>query len=381
MVWREVSVVDQRRDFVVLASCEGANVAELCRRFGISRQTGYRWRARFAAGDASFGDRSRRPHHSPGRLPAELEARILTLRDTHPAWGARKLAALIRRDGIVPPAVSSVHQVLLRHGRIAADAAGRAHCRFEHARPNALWQMDFKGRGRLASGAWLHPLTVIDDHSRYAVVLAACSDERTATVREHLERALRRHGLPDAIYVDNGSPWGGGVPGQWTPLRVWLAKLGVALIHSRPYHPQGRGKNERFHRSLKAEVLDRHIFRDLAHAQGAFDAWRRLYNTGRPHQALDFAVPAERYRPAHRAFPKILAPMVYAEGEVLRRVGTTKSYVSFRNRLWRVPDAFAGEILAIRPRRPEGRFVICFGTHEIAAIDLTKPAPATAGNV
>jgi transposase InsO family protein len=279
---------------------------------------------------------------------------------------------------VAVPAVSSVHRVLVRHGRIAPHAPGRAHCRFEHERPNALWQMDFKGRVRLANGTWLHPLTVIDDHSRFALVLAACGNERTMSVRTALETAFRHHGLPEAIYVDNGSPWGGGVPGQWTPLRVWLLKLGVALIHSRPYHPQGRGKNERFHRSLKAELLDLRAFRDLAHAQAAFDAWRQIYNTGRPHQALGFAVPAERYRPSLRAFPKTLPAPLYAEDDVLRRVGTTRPTISFRNRLWRVPEAFAGETLAIRPRRPDGQFAICFGAHQIAAIDLTKPPQRTA---
>jgi transposase InsO family protein len=380
MVWREVSVADQRRDFVGLASLEGANVSALCARFGISRQTGHVWLRRFAAGEDAFTDRSRRPHRSPRRLAAALEADILSVRDAHPAWGARKIAAVLHREGIEPPATSTVHAVLSRHGRIAPDSPGRAYGRFERAAPNALWQMDFKGRVRLGCGAWLHSLTVIDDHSRFAVGLAACADQKTQTVQAHLERALRHHGLPEAIYVDNGSPWGGGTPGQWTPLRVWLAKLGIETIHARPYHPQGRGKNERFHRSLKAEVLAFAPLHGLADAQQAFDRWRHVYNRERPHQALGFATPAERYRPSRRSFPDSLPAPHYDPGEIVRRVGTTKAYVSFRNRIWKVPEAFCGETLAIRPRRPDGCFAICFGAHQIAAIDLGNP-PQTSETV
>ena len=373
MGWREISVADQRREFVMLASLAGANVSALCERFGISRQTGYLWLRRFAAGEDSFADRSRRPLHSPHRLAGELEARILAVRDAHPAWGARKIAVVLRRDGITPPAGSTVHAVLSRHGRIAPESAGRAFGAFERSDPNALWQMDFKGRVRLGHSAWLHPLTVIDDNSRFAVGLAACADQQTQTVQARLETTFRHHGLPEAIYVDNGSPWGGGQPRQWTPLRVWLLKLGIETIHSKPYHPQGRGKNERFHRSLKAEVLSLALFSSFEDAQAAFDRWRHVYNRERPHQALDFATPAERYRPSKRAFPKNLPAPVYAPGEIVRRVGTTKAYVSFRNRLWKVPEAFAGEVLAIRPRQPDGRFAICFGAYEIASLDLNSP--------
>lgn len=373
MGWREVSVSDQRREFVMLGSLAGANISALCERFGISRQTGHLWLRRFTQGERGFEDRSRRPRHSPRRLSGELEAGILAVRDAHPAWGARKIAAVLRRDGLAPPAVSTVHRVLSRHGRVTPDSPGRAYGTFERETPNALWQMDFKGRVRLSCGSWLHPLTVIDDHSRYAVGLAACVNQQTQTVQARLETTFRHHGLPDTIYVDNGSPWGGGRPGQWTPLRLWLIKLGVETIHSKPYQPQGRGKNERFHRSLAVEVLSLAPLRDFDDAQAAFDRWRHVYNRERPHQALGFATPAERYRPSKRAFPETLPAPQYAPGEIVRRVGTTKAYVAFRNRFWKVPEAFLGETLAIRPRLPDGRFAICCGAHEIASLDLNEP--------
>jgi transposase InsO family protein len=373
MVWRELSVVEQRREFVMLASLAGANVSALCARFGISRQTGYVWLRRFAAGE-DLTDRSRRPRHSPRRVDAGLEAAILRLRAAHPAWGARKLAWCLAQQGMAPPAVSSVHAVLVRHGRIGpAAGAPHAYGRFEREAPNMLWQMDFKGRVQLACGSWCHTLTVIDDHSRFAIALAACANERTGTVQQHLETAFRRHGLPAAIYCDNGAPWGGGVPGQWTPLRVWLLKLGVQLIHSRPYYPQGRGKNERFHRSLLAEVFALVPLQGLAEAQAALDQWRHVYNRQRPHQALGLAVPASRYRPSALAWPESLPQPAYAADDIVRRVGTSKAYVAFNGRAWKVPQAFAGETLAIRPRLPLGSYAICFGATQIATIDLKQP--------
>ena len=154
---------------------------------------------------------------------------------------------------------------------------------------------------------------------------------------------------------------------------VWLLKLGVAVLHSRPYHPQSRGKNERFHRTLKAEVFALRRFRDLAEVQRAFDHWRTIYNLDRPHQALDHQVPASRYRPSNRAMPEQPPKVEYDDGEIVRRVGTTKAYVSFKGQLWKVPEAFCGESLAIRPRAAEGQYGIFFGAYEIANIDLTKP--------
>jgi len=372
MPWREVSKMDERREFVRLAMQDGTNRRELCRRFGIHPDTGYKWIGR-AAADAELADRSRRPHSSPTRTEATIEACVLAWRDAHPAWGARKIARCLERDGLACPAHSTVHAILRRHGRIVGPPGGPvAHQRFEKPAPNLLWQMDFKGHMPLAGGGRCHPLTIVDDHSRYAVGLQACANEQAGTVQGCLERTFSHYGLPDAFFVDNGTPWGDASGQRWTRLGVWLLKLGIAVLHSRPYHPQSRGKNERFHRTLKAEVFALHRFRDLTEVQGALDRWRTIYNLDRPHQALGQEVPASRYRPSLRAMPDRLPRVEYDSSEIVRTVGTTKAYISFKGRLWKVPQAFCGERLALRPLTTDGQYGVFFGAHQIANIDLTQ---------
>jgi transposase InsO family protein len=374
MPWREVSVMDERREFVQLAGQEGANRRELCRRFGIHADTGYKWLGRFTAGDSELKDRSRRPHTSPKRSEAVVEQRVLAIRDAHPAWGARKIARCLERDGVKPPAVSTVHEILRRNGRIVPPSGGlRASQRFEMPAPNMLWQMDFKGWRPLADGGHCHPLTVLDDHSRYALSLQACANEQGSTVQNRLELVFQRYGLPDAFFVDNGTPWGDASGQCWTRFGVWLLKLGIRVLHSRPYHPQSRGKNERFHRTLEAEVFALRRLRDLDDAQRAFDAWRTVYNFERPHEALDQDVPASRYRPSTRSMPSRLPTVEYDEHEIVRTVPATKDYISFKGHRWKVPQAFRGERVAIRPTQVDGRYGVFFGAHQIARIDLTNP--------
>ncbi|HWG06094.1 MAG TPA: IS481 family transposase [Beijerinckiaceae bacterium] len=384
MPWQEVSKVDARREFVRLARLEGANRRELCRRFGIHPDTGYKWLKRWNADETALADRSRRPHSSPMKTTEAVEAGVVAIRDAHPAWGARKIARCLQRDGMEPPAVSTVHAVLRRHGRIQpSQRAGAANQRFEKEAANLLWQMDFKGWIRLAGGERCHPLTMIDDHSRYAPCLKACANQQGSTVRTHLQTTFERYGLPEAMFVDNGAPWGGSggdASGRhWTRLRVWLLKLGVALIYSTPYHPQSRGKNERFHRTMANELFALHTFQNLDQVQRALDAWREVYNFERPHEAIGLAVPADRYRQSPRPFPATLPEVEYDADEIVRIVPSSKDYISFKGRLWKVPEAFRSERVAIRPQGRDGQYGVFFASHQIATIDLTKPK--TVGHV
>lgn len=373
MPWQEVSVMDQRREFVSLAMQEGTNRRELCRRFGISPDVGYKWLRRALAGDGMLTNRSRRPHRSPNHCDAAAEAAVVAVRQTHPAWGARKIGRYLKNDGSTPPARSTVHEILRRHGLVQPPQHEHPgpYQRFEKEEPNQLWQMDFKGEMPLGQGGLCYPLTVLDDHSRYSLCLGACANQQSQTVQAQLTMTFRRYGLPDAFFVDNGSPWGDASGARWTRLGVWLLKLGVDVWHSRPYHPQSRGKNERFHRTLKAEVFNMRRFSDLAELQRAFDHWRTVYNLERPHEALDLSVPASRYRASSRAMPDRLPDVEYDSGEIVRSVSTTKAYVSFKGQMWKVPQAFRGERLAIRPLTADGQFGIFFGSRQVASIDLT----------
>jgi len=374
MPWSEKSIMSQRQEFVVLFGQEGVNRRELCRRFGISATTGYELLARYR--QAGLADRSRRPHRSPTCTAGEVERLVLAVRDEHPAWGGRKIRRRLQDLGHQRvPSPSTVTAVLHRNGRIdaAASAQHRPFERFERGAPNELWQMDYKGHFATAAGR-CHPLTVVDDHSRYAIGLRACGDEREGTVQGALTAMFRCYGLPDRMLMDNGSPWGSDAEHRHTWLSVWLLELGVAVSHGRPYHPQTQGKDERFHRTLAAEVIGRRGFADLADCQRRFDEWRVVYNTQRPHEALGLATPATRYCPSRRRFPENLGPFDYGSGMIVRRVDGG-GWLSFRNRPVKLGKAFAYRRVALRPTAQDGCFDILFCAHTVGALDLREAAP------
>jgi transposase InsO family protein len=369
-----------RLEFVRLAVGDGANVRALCRRCGISPATGYKWLTRYQGGGAeALVDRSRRPERSPTRTEAAVEARVLALRAEHPTWGGRKLAArLTALDVPDVPHPNTITAILRRHGQLTPrpDGPPRPWQRFERDQPNQLWQMDFKGHISLgAGGGRCHPLTVLDDHSRFAVGLEACSDETDATVRGRLTRLFQRYGLSDQMLMDNGPPWGGGPAPTWTMLTVWLLRLGIGVSHGRPRHPQTQGKDERFHRTLKADLLQGRVFGDLPTAQQAFDAWRDQYNLERPHEACALAPPVTRYQPSPRLFPDRLPPIEYPSDAQIRVVHD-KGEVWFNGHRYRVGKAFRDLPVAVRPTAHAGSFDVFFLRHRIAAIDLSHPDDA-----
>jgi transposase InsO family protein len=379
MPWRELSIMGEREEFVSLALVAGANRSELCRRFGISRNKGYKWLNRYATeGRAGLADRSRRPLHSPGRSTAGVEATVLRIRaNSNDAWGGRKIAKVMARNGDrAVPAPSTITEILRRHGKL--DRPGGEHPgpfqRFERAAPNELWQMDFKGHFALSQGR-CHPLTVLDDHSRYALGLEACGDEQDATVRVRLVRLFRRYGLPFAMLMDNGSPWGDAGDQPFTVFTAWLMRLGIRVTHGRPYHPQTQGKDERFHRTLKAEVLDGNSFCDLTACQRAFDVWRQVYNHERPHQALGLEPPGTRYRLSPRPFPEQPPAVEYGPGDVVRKVDCD-GFISFKNRPWRIGKAFRGQPVALRATNADAVVSVHYCAHLIGKLNLRTETPA-----
>lgn len=371
MPWRARSVVSQREEFVALASAPGACVSLLCERFGISRETGHLWIRRFKGGGAAaLADRSRRPHTSPAQTAASIERLVVDLRGRHPAWGPRKLKARLEQLGHAGvPAASTVAAILRRHGLITPEASESATpwTRFEHDHPNDLWQMDFKGPIPTHRGV-CHALTVLDDHSRFALGVRACKDQRTHTVRDHLASLFERYGLPWRMLADNGPPWSAETGERWTQLKVWLLKLGVLVVHGRPYHPQTQGKDERFHRTLKAELLSRADFKHVVHAQSLMDPWRDVYNLERPHEAIGLVPPATRYRPSTRAMPPAPAEYEPSPDQTPRRV-TEGGHVRHGGRRWYLGLAWDHEVVGLRPSREPGVTDVHFGPYLIAQFD------------
>jgi transposase InsO family protein len=364
--------MDQRAAFLAAAGREGANVRAACRLSGVSPTTGYKWLARAAAGEPF--ERSRRPQHSPRATPAALEAAVVEVRKSHPSWGGRKIHHALRLRGVERlPHPNTITDILRRHGLIDPQESERRQPwqRFERAAPNELWQMDFKGHFALTDGRRCHPLTVLDDHSRYAVVLAACADERRGSVVRGLTRAFRRYGLPEAMLMDNGPPWGKDFEHRHTKLTAWLMRLGIEPLHGRPHHPQTQGKNERFNGTLEREVIAGNSFASLRAVQARFDAWLEVYNRQRPHQALGDEPPASRFREAERSFPDRLAPIVYDKDLLVRRVGRG-GYISLYNRRVFVSFAFEGHPVGLRALSRDGQFEVRFCRWRVGSIDLTR---------
>lgn len=375
MPWSTRDTMSLREEFITLAQQEGANRRELCRRFGISPQTGYKWLSRFGQqGPAGLNDTSRRPHNSPATTAESLQQSILELRREHPAWGGRKIARRLQDLGQGCVAPSTVTSILHRHGLISTEASAAAQPwrRFEHEHPNALWQIDFKGYVDTPAGR-CHPLTLLDDHSRFNMALRACAKQEGITVRSQLIEVFRTYGLPVRINADNGAPWGSPrEPGQVSELALWLIRLGIRVSFSRPYHPQTNGKDERFHRSLKAEVLNGRSFMDLAQAQTAFDRWREVYNHQRPHQALDMATPASRYRMSERSYPQELPAIEYGPHDTVVTVKALGE-MRFQGRRYKLSSALRGMPVAVRAvNGHDGRYDVYFMHHKLREIDLRE---------
>jgi transposase InsO family protein len=372
MPWQERSVMSERQEFVAFARQEGANMSALCTAYGISRKTGYKWLGRAEAAQP-LEDRSRRPHASPGRTLAAMEEQILALREDHPSWGGRKLHHRLVATGVADvPAPSTITAILRRHGVLAADPPRRDFLRFEHPAPNDVWQMDFMGHRALMTGR-VHPWALLDDHSRFALGLTACANQQQITVKVQLTATFRRYGLPGAILMDNGSPWGTAGMGGLTSLEAWLLRLGVEPWHGRAYHPQTQGKVERFQGTVAAEVFAQRSLRDLAAAQTAFDAFRTGYNLERPHEALADAVPASRYAPSPRPFPDIVPPVAYGPDDVVRTV-TGHGSISWQGQRHFVSRGLVGEPVALRPTPEPTVWEIVYIQRRVATIDLDRTA-------
>jgi transposase InsO family protein len=375
MTWQSHSVDTIRHEFVMLAIRPNSNISDLCRRYQISRKTGYKWITRYHNGGvAALSDKSSQPHFSPLRCSQTQEDMVLKARAKNPAWGGRKLNRwLIEQGKLSVPCPSTITEILRRHGHLTPkEERVYPWKRFERALPNALWQMDFKGDFALLNGR-CYPLTVLDDHSRFGIALQACYGARHDAVKTTLVQAFRTYGLPAQINVDNGSPWGYDLRYPVTRIGAWLIRLGISLSHSRPYHPQTNGKIERWHRSLNQEVLKRYMpyYSELHEWQGAFDTWRNLYNCQRPHEALKLAVPASRYQPSDRIYPETLPRVEYEKDDTLRKVDANGK-ISFRNVMYRIGIGMHGDPVALRETKEDGIWDVYYCHQKVKSINVNQ---------
>lgn len=390
MPWKkEETTMELRAEFVQLANQPDANMSRLCRRYGISRPTGYKWLRRYRReGMKGLADRSRRPHRSPAKTPDYMEDLIVKVRERFTGWGGRKIRRWMQKkvtDGTFDlpasalPSASTITRILDRRGLLGSPEAGkrkRTYKQFERAAPNQLWQLDYKGEFPLANGQLCYPLTLIDDHSRFSLTLAACRNQQRKTVQGHLQTAFRRYGLPEALLCDNGPPWGAGLGwGEqgpyYTGLAAWMMRLGIRVIYARPGHPQTKGKNERFNGTLQAELLDYRQFSGWQDVRERFHRWRRIYNTERPHQALDMETPASRFQPSSLELPDHLPHISYGPDDTIRKVNK-EGRISFQGQTYAIGKAFRGHPVALRPLKKVEKWKVYFCHQHVRTIHLNS---------
>ncbi len=347
MPWKESSIVEQRRDFLAEWQAAEECRAELCRRYGISRQTGYELAKRFAKeGEAGLPWRSRAPHRQARAMLAEVAEQIILVRQQHPRWGPRKLRAYLQRKAgeIVWPASSSIGALLEREGLVTAR---RKRLRtppysepLAHAdAPNRVWCTDFKGWFRCGDGTRCDPLTCTDACSRYLLRCRAVAKTDGAHVQALFEAMFREYGMPEAIRSDNGPPFASRAPGGLTRLSMWWLRLGIGHERIAPGSPEQNGRHERMHETLKQETAAPPRA-TLGQQQKAFAAFEREYNEERPHEALGNRTPAEVYQRSERAFPARLPELEYPAGVYLRRISQQGSLK------WKTKRTFLSEVLA-----------------------------------
>ena len=345
MPWMETSPVDQRERFIHDHRLELYAMAELCARYGISRKTGYKWLARFEEGGRlGLRDRSRAPRRCPHRIAPDVATAICAARRQHPSWGPAKLLAWLQRrsPALDWPAVSTAGDLLARRGLVKKRRRRR---QWQHpgvvpavtTQPNDLWTADFKGHFRTRDASYCYPLTVADQHTRYLLACHGLLSTKGHGVHPIFDRLFREYGLPRAIRTDNGVPFATtGIHGL-SRLNVWWLRLGIQHPRILPAHPEQNGAHERMHKTLKGEAC-RPPQSCLLSQQRAFNAFRRLYNDERPHEALGDRPPAALYHPSERPYTGALPPVEYPGHFLVKRV-TNAGTIRLKKRLLFVSNA------------------------------------------
>ena len=363
MPWESKTVEELRKEFV-LAAKESSNFSSLCREYGITRKTGYKWVKR-DCDNISLSDMSRSPLVVANKTPEEIENLIVALRYENPGWGAKKLKEVLERQGHNMPCIKTVNNILNRYGCISAEesAKHKPFIRFEKDCCNEMWQTDFKGEFRMADNNYCYPLNIFDDHSRFVIKIAP-SLTTANTVMPVFRSAFEEYGMPDSVLSDNGAQFAGFRQG-YTQFEKWLMNHDVLPIHGRIKHPQTQGKIERFHRTMKDELLKHTVMQDIYDADHQFQIWRDKYNNVRPHEALGMKCPAEIYVPSKRIYKDTVKPYEYGGQYHVIKVNSW-GYVRFDK--WQVylSETMIDEHIEFRPNPHGDSFVACYRNFKIA---------------
>ena len=367
MPWKDKTVEELRKEFVEAAeSC--LNFSSLCREFGVSRATGYKWLAR-RENNESLSDRSRRPKVTANKTSDAIETQIIEARTTHPGWGAKKIKVLLENRGVEMPCVKTVNNILNRYGCISKEESlkHKAFTRFEKERCNEMWQTDFKGEFKMQNGNYCFPLDIFDDHSRFVIRIKP-SESTSNLVLPTFREAFYEYGMPDSVLSDNGAQFAGFRQG-YTQFEKWLMNHDVLPIHGRIKHPQTQGKIERFHRAMNQELLKHYTPKDITDAERVFNDWRNCYNNERPHEALGMKCPSDIYVPSERTYRDEIKKYEYS-GKYHVIKGNSWGYVRFGGWQIYLSETMANEYIEFRTNPNGDTFIACYRNFAIAEFDV-----------
>jgi len=366
MPFEETHVVDARRRFVEDSYRSLRSFSELCRRYGISRKTGYKWCKRHRQGGLpELEDHSRRPRSCPWATPSEVVAAILRVRRRYPDYGAKKIRWYLEQHEpeLALPSRRTIHTIVAREGLVQPR---RKRVRRWHPgrpwttapAPNAIWTIDYKGQFRLGDGVLCYPLTTQDMHSRFLLGCRGLRSTKLVPAKKELTRLFREFGLPQRIRSDNGTPFASNALGRLSGLSVWFVRLGITPELIEPSSPYQNGKHENMHLHLKRRTA-RKPRSNLQTQQSAFRAFITEYNTVRPHEALHGKVPGSLYRSSARPFPKRLPPITYPDHFEVRRVSKNGGIRWFSD--WVNVSHLLGELPIGLEEVDHGLFDVFFG--------------------
>lgn len=369
MPWESRTVYRQREEFAQ-AAMECSNFSSLCREFGITRRTGYKWLERYKAG-MPLADQSRRPSRSPRKTPEEIEQLVLSIRRENPGWGAKTIHSVLQRQGYSElPCVKTVNNILNRNNCITEEESEKRKPikRFEKDACNKMWQTDFKGEFLMGDKNYCYPLDILDDHSRFLIRIKPHLNTVNVVIPTFLE-AFREYGLPNSILSDNGAQFAGFKKG-YTQFERWLMDLDILPVHGRIKHPQTQGKIERFHRTMKDELLKHQTIANIEDANRQFQLWQQKYNNIRPHEALGMKCSADVYVPSNREYPEKIPKYEYGGQYHVIKVNSW-GYVRFDKWQIYLSETMIDQYIEFRPSSDGETFKACYRNYKIAEFDTS----------